>query len=196
VNYPRTVVLVGLTVVAGCAIAQDSPKKISMGGLTYFVDVNYTRLSAVAGGSLAPGAHAIYSVDGVFLDLVTIISGAPDGKPLDRLRDQKLDGSSTPFKASMSPDEVAGLYEEMLVRNRSITSFQRSASTPITFAGAPGFTYGFSMKRSDLEIKGLAYGAVVKERLYLVTYTAPAMYIFDKNLPAAQEMVRTAVIER
>ncbi len=49
---------------------------------------------------------------------------------------------------------------------------------PTTFGGHPGlkFTYTFVSGNDEVERKGEAVGAVVKGKLYLVSYEAPSIY--------------------
>jgi hypothetical protein len=44
------------------------------------------------------------------------------------------------------------------------------------------FQYSFVWADDEVERKGEAYAAVIDDRLYLVTFEAPSLYFFDKDV--------------
>jgi len=182
---------VGLLIIAtGDIDAADRTDRVR--SLSYSVAPVYTRLRAEA-RYFTPGASAVYSIDGLTLDLVAVFT-AMEGGPLGtKLRDDL----PMTFRSSMSPAEIATLHDALVTQPGAVfASFKVGAIEPATLAGVPGFRYQFQLLRKDgLQLSGIAYGAVVSDRLYLITYAAPAYY-FEKNLPMAEGMAKSAKLGR
>jgi hypothetical protein len=62
---------------------------------------------------------------------------------------------------------------------------------PATFAGAKGirFTYAFVKPHDQVERRAEAVGAVSNGRLYLITYEAPAIYFYEKDIAKFRQVV-------
>jgi hypothetical protein len=108
---------------------------------------------------------------------------ARDSKPLPQ------------FRATMTPHEIAELYELLVTQDGSAFRLERLA--PQRFGGAEGFRFEFSLtrKRDNLALSGVAYGAVVGQRLTLMAFAAPRMHYFAKLLPRVEAIAATAQIK-
>ena len=64
---------------------------------------------------------------------------------------------------------------------------------PTTVSGQKGikFTYSFVRDDDEVERKGEAVGAFVSDRLYIVSYEAPAIHFFDKDVDKFRQIVTT-----
>lgn len=201
----RALAIVVLLLAAGCASREAKlaaaaeraeklpPQQVRLREVSFALDRHYSRLrEKTVGAVYAPGASAVYSVDGFTLDLLALYVGVPAGSPL-----AKAPWSSSaelpPFRQSMSPHEIVELYEMLITQNGS--TFKLGRLTPATFGGVPGFRYEFTlMRRTGLPVTGVGYGAKANGRLYLMTYSAPSSYFFPKYLPLAEAAAKSTVI--
>jgi hypothetical protein len=99
------------------------------------------------------------------------------------------------FRASMLPSEIVEFYEASVTQGGSTFKLERLA--PAQFAGAPGFRFDFSATRKsdDVALRGFGYGAVIKERLYLITFRAPRIHYYAKHLPRAEAVAKSALLK-
>lgn len=200
----RALAILVLLLAAGCAsreaklaaaaekAAKLPPQQLKVREVSYALDRQYSRLQeATLGAIYAPGASAVYTVDGFTLDLLALYVGVPAGAPLAKTRSGAAE--FPPFRPSMSPHEIVELYEMLMTQNGS--SFKLGRIAPASFGGVPGFRYDFTlMRRTGLPVTGMGYGATANGRLYLVTYTAPSSYFFPKYLPLAEATVKSTLI--
>lgn len=126
-------------------------------------------------------ASEVWTADGVTLDMVLFYVGIEDG--------------TLGFRSSMLPHEVVELYESLVAQDGSLFRLERLA--PARLGTTPGFVFEhLTTTRSGLVLRGLAYGAIVNQRLYLISYTAPDSHLFAKHLAAVQALAAGARIRR
>jgi len=139
-----------------------------------------------------PGEN--WTSDGLTLDVLTFYVGLKEGEALAQtpMRDPRKPPA---FRASMLPNEIVEFYEASVTRDGSTFKLERLA--PAQFAGAPGFRFEFSAtrKNDDVALRGFGHGAVIKGRLYLITFRAPRIHYFAKHLPRAEATARSALIK-
>jgi hypothetical protein len=94
----------------------------------------------------------------------------------------------------MTPGEIVELYEQMVTQDGSAFALKRVA--PGRFGGQPGFRFEHTITRKsdNVLLKGVAQGAVVKDKLYLVAFTAPSIYYFDRHAPQVEPLLASAEI--
>jgi hypothetical protein len=65
---------------------------------------------------------------------------------------------------------------------------------PARFAGRAGvrFVYEYAVEDSPLIRKGVASGTVAGNQLYLITFTAPGVFYFDRDRPKAEAIMTSA----
>lgn len=99
------------------------------------------------------------------------------------------------FKSSMRPEEVAALFESLHTRDGSRFELVRIA--PETFVGTTGFRFDYVVTRKidDVKLRGFAYGATVQGKLYLIGYSAPQLYFYEKYRAKAEAIAQSAVIK-
>jgi len=170
--------------------ARERPRSVKIGQMTLVPAPEHTRVSMTGSERLlAPSGNVIYTVDGIPLDLVVVYGGFAEGRALGSRRSAFGARDSTQFKASWSPEEIMGMYEELL-RPGGASPFARKEISLVAFGGVPGFKCDFAYERSGaVSMRGVAYGAVVDKRLYLIVYSAPATYFFEKRLPQMEALV-------
>jgi hypothetical protein len=143
--------------------------------------------------SVAPGASEVWTQDGITLDALAFFVGVAQGQTL---------GSALPgtgkklplFRSTMTPGEIVELYEQMVTQDGSAFVVKRVA--PGRFGGQSGFRFEHTITRKsdNVLLKGVAQGAVVKDKLYLVAFTAPAIYYFDRHAPQVEPLLASALI--
>jgi hypothetical protein len=130
------------------------------------------------------GSHReVWTQHGVALDTLTYFAGVADGDPLDDLapRDRKPPA----FRASMSAEDVVALTETMLAGNGG--RFELLTLEPAEVSGAEGFRFGFHYiaRSEEVERSGIATGAIVDRRLYLMLFAAPRGHYYDRGAAEA-----------
>ena len=99
------------------------------------------------------------------------------------------------YRKNMTVIEVSELAQVTM----ALEKFQRvqiSDLKPAQFAGKEGFTFSFTCTtEKGLDLKGLAFGAIVKERLYMAIYRGAKLHYFDRGLSDFKAIVSSAQIE-
>ncbi|MEO5494455.1 MAG: hypothetical protein ABIR08_10565 [Sphingomonas sp.] len=135
-----------------------------------------------------------WSFDGPLLNHVDFFAAVSPGEPLIKERNKKRDPLPK-FAASMHATEVAEMYERTSRITQSANDFVIDTVTPVKFADRKGFRFSYHYTDGQtLTRKGLAAGAIVDGKLYLITYEAPAIQYFDAGLLDAQTIMDSATI--
>jgi len=136
---------------------------------------------------------AWWTANGSSLDLLRFHTGIASGQPLIRSK-AKTTKATAVFQASMQPEEIVELYEAYLTSGGS--TFKRDKLAPAPFAGGNGFRFEYTLirKADDVTLKGMGYGVVRKDTLYLMTFQAPRIHYYAALLPKVEEMAKTAQI--
>jgi hypothetical protein len=185
-----------LILLGGCAqqLVKVEPGQVTVrDAITVKAEIPWNRFQLQFPLSVAPGASEVWTQDGITLDALAFFVGIEDGKTLGTAisANKKL----PQFRRAMTPGEIVELYEQMVTQDGSAFALQRVA--PGRFGGHPGFQFAFTItRRSDsVLLKGMAQGAVVKDRLYLVAFTAPAMYYYARHLRDVEPLLASALIK-
>lgn len=183
--------IVLLLLAAGCAsIAKVEPGTVTVGeSLVLRADARWNRLDPPYPEADADEA---WTAEGVTLDMILFYVGVADGHTLGA----RADPTRVPaFRAGMLPHDIVELYEAMVAHDGSTFRLERLA--PAQFGGTQGFLFEHTTTaRSGPVLRGLAYGAVLDERLYLMSYTAPAAHFYAKHLASVQALAASARIRR
>lgn len=141
-----------------------------------------------------PNVHT-WTMDGPLLDTLAFVPGLKAGNAI--LKDRSGKEPMPQFRAGMSPNDVADLFESTLVRGSpSPVIVKTSGLRPVKFAGRDGFRFDFTLvnQADDVERKGFATGAIVGDRLYLIFYHGTRVHYFQKNAEEAEAIMRSAQI--
>jgi len=141
--------------------------------------------------SVAPGAAEVWTQDGDTLDALAFFVGVAQGETLGRA----IAGKKLPqFRSTMTPGEIVELYEQMATQDGSAFALKRVA--PGRFGDQPGFRFEHTITRKsdNVLLKGVGQAAVVKGKLYLVAFTAPSIYYYDRHLPQVEPLMASARI--
>lgn len=170
------------SVTASAALANDLREKgkvveVAKSGLVVTPPRDWNKLT------IKPGKlNEVWTLDGEQLNDVTFYGGIPVGEPLVRERDRKR-APLPRFTANTLLIETPELLENTYRAYKQIGTFQVTSSQPERFLGQDGvsFTYEY-VDKDQLPRKGEARAAIVRKRLYMVTYDAPRLHFFSKNL--------------
>lgn len=176
--------IIGL-VLAGTATAVSANSLVAPGSRA---GIAKSRLSATPVGewnklSLNAGKNTeIWTLDGDALNKVTFFGGIAAGAPLVR----EINKKSEPLPkvaGNMLLTDIPTLLESTYRSQGSVTQMTMVSQEPSQLGKhkAIRFTYNFT-RRDEVQRKGEATGALVGGKLYLITYEAPALYFFDKDL--------------
>lgn len=134
----------------------------------------------------------LWTKDGDSLNKVSFIGGVPVGQPLFKEADRK----NRPLPRvgdNLLITDIPVLIESSYRIQFNVNRFSVDTQEPADLGGHPGikFTYTFVSANDEVERKGEAVGAVVKGRLYIVSYEAPGIYFFDKDIDAYRLLAST-----
>lgn len=146
--------------------------------------------------STRPGKAAqAWTIDGMSLNEVAFFVGIADDQAL--LKEiNKTDKPLPRFSSTMLAPDVAQLFEQTYRLVTDTSLFAIDSIEPAPFAGHDGFrfTYHYAVKDEEVKRKGEAAGAIVDGKLYLITYAAPALHYYDRDLAAYRAIVESATI--
>jgi hypothetical protein len=147
----------------------------------------------------SPGQpYAVWTQEGASLDQLRLWAGLPAGKPIVTLpappAGQKAARVPT-FTNDMTPDQLVSLFEILYSADGSQVKITRIE--PGSFAGAQGVRFEFlvTVKKTDLQVRGMGWAAVRNNELYAATYHAPELAFFKRLAPKAEAVVKTAAIQ-
>lgn len=151
--------------------------------LTVTADSRWNRVEPQRDGA------ELWTADGMPLDVLAFYVGVAEGETLGA-----EPGEGAPrFRARMSPHDIVELYEALVTLEGSTFTLHRLA--PAAFGGTQGFVFEHTtIPRDGPALRGLAYGAAVGGKLYLMSYTAPKNYFYEKHLEQVRAIAASARI--
>lgn len=178
---------------AGWANSLVSPgprEKIARSSLSATPKYEWNKLSR-RGGKFVE----IWTIDGDELNKVSFYGGIPVGQPLFREADKK-DAPLPRVTPNMLMTDIPTLLESSYRIQLGTSQMTIDSQEPTIVAGHKGikFTYSFVRRDDEVQRKGEAIGAVVADKIYLVTYEAPAIHFFDKDVEKYRQLVSTLKI--
>lgn len=134
----------------------------------------------------------IWTVDGDKLNRLIFFGGIPDGEPLLKERNKKLDPLPR-FAANMLLPDIPLLFERTYRSFYGTPSVEIGAMEPAKFAGQDGirFTYRYVDSDDEVERSGEAYAVIQDQRLYMTTFEAPEVYYFDRDVESVRKLIGT-----
>ncbi len=164
------------------------PVAVAKSPLTVTPSVDWNRMGA------RPGRNAeSWTLDGLSLDDLTFYGGIANDATL--FRDAKKKTEPLPhFSTTMLVPDIAQLFESSYRVSIGTSLMSINSVAPATFAGHQGFrfTYSFVVQGEEVRRKGVATGAVVGGKLYLITFEAPAIHYYDSVIEKAQAIMDSA----
>ena len=181
---------------SGCALGYTAvPAGVnSIEGLNVVVD---------PGWNLAPNTSAssdrkstrTWTRDGLLLNTLAFIPAIPDGEALIRPREK---GAALPvFRADMLPNEIEELAESTFVKiyGEGNAVFDTSSLRPHMFGEHRGFLFDVEASVTESpDYKGFVGAFIADEKLFLMYYLAADPYYFEKDLAAAEAVIKGATL--
>jgi hypothetical protein len=146
-----------------------------------------------------------WTQEGIPLDHLRLWGGIRPGQPLvvkypGYSRDADAKDPRVPtFRVGLTPEKLVSLFEEVYASagTVSITKLE-----PTVFAGQKGVRFEFTLarRRDDLNMLGVGWVSVradpsYGEELYAATFVAPRLAFYQRLLPMAEAVVKTARIK-
>lgn len=171
-------------------VSNGSSWQIANSPLSVTAAADWNKLSA------RPGRNSeSWTIDGPQLNDLTFYSGIESGKTLFR----EIDKRNKPlpkFDKAMLPTDVAQLLETSYRIALGTTIFEIKAMEAAQLAGNNGVHFAYSFTGPDQVARsGEATGAIIGGRLYLITFEAPAIFYFDRDVEASRAIVTSARIK-
>ena len=146
-----------------------------------------------------------WTQEGIPLDHLRLWGGVRPGQPLitkwasySRAADAKEARVPT-FRPGLSPEKLVRLFEAVYATAGTVTI---TRVEPTVFAGIKGVRFEFTLARrsDDLNMRGAGWVAVRPdpvwgEELYAATFVAPRLSFYDRLLPMAEAVVKTARVK-
>lgn len=176
--------------VANSLVSPGPHQKIARSSLSATPGGEWNRLSKRGGKNVE-----IWTIDGDELNKVTFYGGVAVGETLFRQADKK-NAPLPRVTPNMLITDIPALLESSYRIQLNTTQMSIDSQEPATVGGHKGVRFTYSFVRSDDEVqrKGEAIGAVVGNKLYLVTYEAPAIHFFDKDVEKFRQLASTLKI--
>ncbi|MFL6846026.1 MAG: hypothetical protein ACJ8ER_14235 [Allosphingosinicella sp.] len=173
--------------IANSLVSPGPQPKVAHSSMSVSPNGEWNRLSLRAGKNVET-----WTVDGPELNKVTFYGGIPVGQPLFR----EVDKKNQPLPrvtSNMLITDIPTLLETSYRSQFQASQISIDSQEPAVVGGHKGIAFTYSYVRADDEVqrKGEAVGAVVGNKLYLVTYEAPAIHFFDKDLQRYRQVVGT-----
>ena len=136
-----------------------------------------------------------WTLDGLTLNDLTFYGGVASGAPLFREVD-KVNRPLPHFSTTMLSPDIAQLFEGSYRIANDTSLMAIDAIEPAQFAGHDGFhfTYSFTLQSDEVKRKGEAIGALVGGKLYLITFEAPEIFYFDRDIERFRAIAATATL--
>ena len=195
IRYFSILALVGAVLsapaMAGNALmTPGTPIAVAKSTLTVTPDREWTRLSA------RPGRNSeTWTLDGDDLNGVNFYS-IETGRTLFREVSKKTKPLPR-FSSTMLLTDIPALLENSYRIALGTTLFSMTNVEPVPFLGAKGvkFSYSFRKQMEDVSRNGEAVAAIVNGRLYMMTFDAPAILYFDRDIATFRQIVSSARLE-
>ncbi len=135
-----------------------------------------------------------WTLDGVTINELTFYGGILDNTPLFR----EVDKTNAPlprFSKTMLLPDIASLFESSYRVALGTSLMKIDSIEPATFAGKPGFKFTYSFAVSDeVRRSGEARGAIIGDRLYMISFEAPKIHYFARDIESFHKIADTVVI--
>jgi hypothetical protein len=143
--------------------------------------------------SYALGSKAIsWTQDGLYVDRLQFYVGVEDDSEIENSMSGSKEQRPLKFKKTMSTHELAQVFQNVLTRDGSV--FNLTKLDPAMFLGVSGFRmeYGLVRKDDDVRMRGLVYGCIKQNKLYLMHYTAPRLVFYERHIASVESMAASA----
>ena len=134
----------------------------------------------------------VWTLDGLTLNELYFVGGLEHGKPLFNEFDKK-NNPLPKFKADLLLPEVVDFFESSARTYLGTSIFEVENVEPVKLGGYDGvqFAFRFATQGDDLANSGLARAAIIDGKLYLMSFIAPSIYYYDRDVDRAEALFDT-----
>lgn len=134
-----------------------------------------------------------WTLDGDPLNDLTFYGGIETGRPLFR-EVAKRTKPLPHFSSTMLLTDLPALFEQSYRIALDTPLVTIDASEPASFLGekAVRFRYGFTRQGEEVKRQGEAVAAIVGGRLYMITFEAPSIHFFGRDIGRVRDLVASA----
>jgi hypothetical protein len=136
-----------------------------------------------------------WTLDGTGLNDVTFYAGIKPGTTI--VADRERTTRPLPrFSKTMLPPDIGQLFERTYRIALHTSRMSIDSMEPTRFAGQDGFRFTFTFTREQEVVRrrGEVNGAIVEGQLYLISFEAPTIHYFNRDMPAYRAIVASAVV--
>ncbi len=181
-----------VSVITSCAVYQkiEPGQSVAVGRLQVTPDIAWSGLNSYY--FKINGPSATWTRDGTPINLLFIFDGIENGAPLFEL--ERRDDMRFPiFVSGMSEADVDELVADSIKQFWQASTIETVRAAPATFADQRGFVFQYRLTaKSELDLRSYAAGAIVRDKLYLIMFTAPRLHYYDKDIDSVKTMIESA----
>ena len=169
------------------AVALEEPRWVfdpgvyvaSRNKFTVKMPAGWLQMDLSEGGNL----HVLASRDGPLLQVINC----------QRLSVPEFAGTEGSLDLqSMLPEELADLLVARISRMLQLQNLEVIENRPAVLGGAPAFRLLIDYRGiGNIRYRSLIYGALSKQSVFIMSYTAPTIWYFDRHLRDFDETVKT-----
>jgi hypothetical protein len=141
-----------------------------------------------------PGRNSeTWTIDGDGLNDLTFYGGIEDGRTIFR-EVSKRNKPLPRFSSTMLLTDLPTLFENSYSIALSTQLMKIDSVEPTSFLGQKGirFSYTFTQMNEEVRRKGEATAAVIGGKLYMITFEAPDVFYYQRDLPAYRAILASA----
>lgn len=168
-------------------VAVGTQSKVAHSSLSAKPMAEWNRLSREDGKNVE-----VWTIDGDALNKVSFYGGIASGKPILREADKKRDPLPK-VSTTMLMTDIPALLESTYRSLQLVDQMDIGEQAPALLGGHKAIRFSYTLTSSGDEVrrKGEAVGALVDGQLYLVTYEAPALHFFDKDVEKYRQLANS-----
>lgn len=169
-------------------VRQGVAVSVATSALTVTPDREWNRMGA------RPGRRSeTWTLDGASLNDLTFYGAIETGKPLFREVDRKHRPLPR-YSSRMLLTDIPMLVENSYRIALGTTLMTIDKVEPAMLAGSKAvrFTYTCTRQGEDVERRGEAVAAMIDRKLFMMSFEAPTIFYFDRDVAAFRRLVATA----
>lgn len=170
----------------------DANEEVSVAksDLTLTPAIDWNRISR------RPGNEAErWTLDGELLNDVLFFGELRDGDTLFKEVDRR--NSPMPeFSSSMLLIDIPDFYQSSLRILKGHATFEVESVDPVEFLGQGAVRFEFkTLGSDDIVRRGTAVATIIDGELYMMSYEAPEIFFYERNLVDFEQLVATATLD-
>ena len=197
-NFLRGITLIAILPAALAATTVNAHKLRAKGATVTVADANLAVTPSRDWNSLSQkvGKNTeTWTLDGEQLNDVTFFGGIEADKPLVKERNKKKEPLPK-FTKSTLLIEIPELLEGTYRAYKNMGSFQLLRTEPVKFLGQEGVSFSYQYTDTDeLTRKGEARAAIIKGKLYMMTFDAPRLHYYDRIIEEFRALAANATLK-